>query len=82
LIRAQQANLVLQVFSLFVYPAEQSRALKGILQQIDRFYQEIEQNSQLVYLLLYMTDYKPDNNRLAALLHLEGGNVSVRIRKS
>ncbi len=73
LIRAQQANLVLQVFSLFVYPAEQSRTLKGILQQIDRFYQEIEQNSQLVYLLLYMTDYKPDNNRLAALLHLEGG---------
>ncbi|HQA06445.1 MAG TPA: dipeptidase [Syntrophomonadaceae bacterium] len=73
LARAQEAGLALQVFSLFVYPAEQSAALKGVFQQIDKFYQEIEQYSQLVYPLLYMEDYKPDNNRLAALLHLEGG---------
>lgn len=73
LARAQKADLALQVFSLFVRPAEQSAALKGIFQQIDRFYQEIEQYAELVYPLLYMEDYNPDNNRLAALLHLEGG---------
>jgi len=73
LARALDAGLALQVFSLFVHPAEQSVALKGIFQQIDCFYQKIEQYADLVYPLLYMEDFKPDNNRLAALLHLEGG---------
>jgi membrane dipeptidase len=70
--RAQKAGLVLQFFSLFLYPDEHSQALKGILQQIDRFYEEIEQQSESVYPLLFIKDYQPDEHRLAALLHLEG----------
>jgi hypothetical protein len=70
--RAQKAGLVLQFFSLFLYPDEHSQALKGILQQIDRFYEEIEQQSESVYPLLFIKDYQPHEHRLAALLHLEG----------
>lgn len=70
--RALKSGLVLQFFSLFVYPREQSSALKGVIEQIDRFYQEIDQYANLVYPLLYIEDYQPEHNRLAALLHLEG----------
>ena len=70
--RAGKAGLVLQFFSLFLHPNEQGLALKGILQQIDRFYDEIEQQAELAYPLLYIKDYQPDEHRLASLLHLEG----------
>jgi membrane dipeptidase len=70
--RAEKAGLVLQFFSLFLPPQEQGEALKGVIQQIDRFYQETERYPHMVYPLLSIKDYKPDNHRLAALLHLEG----------
>lgn len=71
--RAQKAGLVMQFFSLFLYPNEQGAALKGVLQQIDRFYEETEQHAAMVYPLLSVDDYQPDDHRIAALLHLEGG---------
>lgn len=70
--RAKKAGLVMQFFSLFLYPTEQGVALKGILKQIDRFYEEIERQAELAYPLLNIKDYQPDEQRLAALLHLEG----------
>ncbi|NLM88489.1 MAG: membrane dipeptidase, partial [Syntrophomonadaceae bacterium] len=70
--RAEKAGLVLQFFSLFLPPQEQGEALKGVIRQIDRFYQETERYPHMVYPLLSIKDYKPDNHRLAALLHLEG----------
>lgn len=70
--RAGKAGLVLQFFSLFLHPNEQGVALKGILQQIDRFYEEIDQQAGLAYPLLFINDYQPEERRLAALLHLEG----------
>jgi len=71
--RAQQAGIVMQFFSLFLYPNDQGTALKGVLKQIDRFYEEIQQHAHLVYPLLSMDDYQLDGQRIAALLHLEGG---------
>ncbi len=73
--RALPAGVCLQFFALFTYPADPNSSLRMVLKQIDKFYQEIQANHDLVYQLTSMSrDMSLANSRkLACLLHLEGG---------
>lgn len=73
--RAGQSGMYLQLFAMFARPAEPNTVLREILKQVEKFHAEIKANQALVYMINKYTDlYEPDNQgKLAAVLHLEGG---------
>lgn len=77
LLRAKKAGVCLQVFALFSSSREKDSSLREILIQIDKFYCELEQNSDHVYQVLGGDDLQSlgQTGKLACLLHLEGAEA-------
>lgn len=75
LVRAQRAGVNLQVFAIFLHPADQLTALKGVLKQVDYFYQQLDIYSDYVYPLTSPDEYCAGESKVAALLHLEGAEA-------
>ncbi|MGE5391310.1 MAG: dipeptidase [Deltaproteobacteria bacterium] len=75
--RAIQAGIRLQVFALFVSPAEGSNMLRQVLKQVDYFHEQIAVNPDLAYLVSSYDDLRvPGNNdKIGCLLHLEGADA-------
>ncbi|CFX76468.1 Renal dipeptidase, active site [Syntrophomonas zehnderi OL-4] len=73
--RAKDSGIYLQLFAMFARPAEPNTVLREILKQVEKFHAEIEANQSWIYTLNKYTDLnEPDNQgKLAAVLHLEGG---------
>ncbi len=72
--RAAQAGIRLQFFAMFTRPDESDRALRSILKQLDKYYQEIEANSNIIE---HIRSYKQimsidQSGKIGAILHLEG----------
>lgn len=75
LVRAQRAGVNLQVFAIFLHPADQLSALKGVLKQVDYYYQQLDLYSDYVYPLISPDAYCDSESKVAALLHLEGAEA-------
>ena len=77
LLRAKEAGICLQVFALFSSSREADSSLREILIQIDKFYQELEQNSSHVFQILGSNDLQrvDQTDKIACLLHLEGAEA-------
>lgn len=75
--RARQAGIDLQVFALYVSPAEGSNSLRQIMKQIDYFHQQLAAHESLVYMVSAYNDLSfPEHaGKLGCLLHLEGGDA-------
>lgn len=73
--RAEQSGMYLQLFAMFARPADPNTVLREILRQVEKFHTELEANATSIYSLDKYDDlHKPDNQgKLAAVLHLEGG---------
>ena len=77
LLRAKEAGISLQVFALFSSSREADSSLREILIQIDKFYQELEQNSSHVFQILGSNELQrvAQTDKIACLLHLEGAEA-------
>jgi membrane dipeptidase len=77
LLRAKEAGVSLQVFALFSSSREADSSLREILMQIDKFYQELEQNSSHVFQILGSNELQrvAQTDKIACLLHLEGAEA-------
>jgi len=75
--RARRAGMDLQVFALFVSPAEGSNSLRQIMKQIDYFHQQLAANEALTYMVSSYDDIGLPGNagKLGCLLHLEGSEA-------
>ncbi|MBC7076638.1 MAG: dipeptidase [Syntrophomonadaceae bacterium] len=75
--RAVKSNMAVQFFSLFAMPSDWNTALRQILKQLDRFYQEFELNSDYLYLLKKYSDIEKSENKkkIGCVLHLEGAEA-------
>ncbi len=73
--RARNSDMYLQFFAMFTLPTEPNIALREILKQMEKFNTELEHNSSRVFQVKKFQDLHDPNNRnkLAAVLHLEGG---------
>lgn len=72
--RAVRVGVELQFFAMFTRPDEPNRALRMILKQLQKFYQEIEINSAQIRQVRSYDDILTARRTqtLGALLHLEG----------
>lgn len=72
--RAALAGVRLQFFAMFTRPDEPDRALRSILKQLNKFYQEIEANSDVIeHIRSYNQIMAADQSeKIGAILHLEG----------
>lgn len=75
--RALESKIALQFFALFSMPADSNTCMREILKQIDKFYLEIEMNSEYLFLLRDLSDINKGLNskKIACLLHLEGAEA-------
>lgn len=75
--RALKVNIGVQFFALFTMPADCNTALREILKQLDRFYQELEKNADHLYLICQKADIKKEENqnKIGGVVHLEGGEA-------
>ncbi|MGI5920276.1 MAG: dipeptidase [Syntrophomonadaceae bacterium] len=75
--RARQGHIGWQFFALFAMPKDAHWVLRNILKQVDKFYDEIENNAAYLYhLKRYQDAIKPENsNKIGCLLHLEGAEA-------
>lgn len=75
--RAKNAGISLQVFALFSSSRETDNSLKEITLQMDKFYQELEQNSEQLFQILNSAGLERvgETERIACLLHLEGAEA-------
>lgn len=75
--RAQGSKIALQFFALFSMPADCNTCMRQILKQIDKFYLELERNSEYLFLLRDYSDINKelDAEKIACLLHLEGAEA-------
>jgi membrane dipeptidase len=72
--RARAVGIELQIFAMFTRPVEPNQALRPILKQLNKFYQEVEANAnQLQHILKYddIIDTQ-EHGKMGAILHLEG----------
>lgn len=72
--RARQADIGLQFFALFTRPVEANQALRPILKQLNKFYDEVAANSNQVQIIFNYEDIIAANkhDKMGAILHLEG----------
>lgn len=72
--RAVQAGIKLQFFAMFTRPDEPNRALRLVLKQLLKFYQEMEANKNLIEQILAYDDISAIDQagKIGAVLHLEG----------
>lgn len=72
--RAVRAGIGLQFFAMFTRPDEPNRTLRMILQQLQKFYQEIEANPAQIQQVRCYDDIvaAEQTGTIGALLHLEG----------
>ena len=75
--RASSAGIRLQVFALFVSPAEGSNMLRQVLKQMDYFHEQIALNPDLAYLVCRYDDLLVPGHadKIGCLLHLEGADA-------
>lgn len=72
--RAARAGIKLQFFAMFTRPDEPSRTLRPILQQLEKFYREIEANAAVIMQVRDYNDIMQAEQAgiISAVLHLEG----------
>lgn len=73
--RAQQSGIAGQFFSLFLHPTDQKTALTEVLRQMSRFFSELDAHQEYIYPVFKAQDWEHDDNRIAAILHLEGAEA-------
>ena len=64
----------LQFFAMFTRPVEANQALRPILKQLNKFYEEVDANSNQVQIILNYEDIiaAQKQGKVGAILHLEG----------
>ncbi|MEN6349032.1 MAG: dipeptidase [Syntrophomonas sp.] len=75
--RALKAGVVVQFFALFTMPADCNTALRKILKQLDKLYQEMERYSDYIYPVFKAEDIDIEENhqKIGGIIHLEGGEA-------
>ncbi len=75
--RALESKLALQFFALFSMPVDCNTSMRQILKQIDKFYLEMDKNSEYLFLARDYNDINKglDSGKIACLLHLEGAEA-------
>lgn len=78
--RAITAGIKLQFFAVFVMPGDSSVVLRKTLLQVERFHREVEENSDLLYVVGCRQDIERERSehRMGCLLHLEGAEAIGR----
>jgi len=74
LVRAVKAGIKLQFFAMFTHPDEPNRTLRLVLKQLNKFYQEMEANQDLIQQVRVYDDITAIDQagKIGAVLHLEG----------
>ncbi|MGE5423136.1 MAG: dipeptidase [Ignavibacteriales bacterium] len=75
--RGIRAGIVLQVFALFVSPAEGNNMFRQILKQVDCFHEQIAANPDMAYMVCCSDDLMQADHadKIGCLLHLEGADA-------
>lgn len=75
--RGIRAGIGLQIFALFVSPAEGNNMFRQILKQVDYFHEQIEANSETAYMVCCSDDMIQADHaeKIGCLLHLEGADA-------
>ncbi|HOV78682.1 MAG TPA: dipeptidase [Bacillota bacterium] len=75
--RMQAGGIKLQFFAAFIAPEYKRTAVKRVLELIDLFYREIEENKKNIIAAKNITDIKKAvfSKKIAALLAVEGGEA-------
>ncbi|HZK43599.1 MAG TPA: dipeptidase [Syntrophomonadaceae bacterium] len=73
--RAMKANILVQFFAMFTMPTDQNIALKNILLQTEKFLSELVINESYIYLVKQYEDINLNNDKIGAVLHLEGAEA-------
>lgn len=72
--RAREVEMGLQFFAMFTRPVEPNQALRPILKQLNKFYQELEENADWLQPIMQYDDLIDawKHGKMGAILHLEG----------
>ncbi|MDO4539638.1 MAG: membrane dipeptidase [Syntrophomonadaceae bacterium] len=76
--RAREAGVKGQILAMYSRFTRQQEALEDIMRQAGCFMRQAEQNAGRAYVLQKWSDWQPDGDRIALLLHLEGADCIPR----
>lgn len=77
MVRALKAGIIVQFFAMFTMPTDRNTALRNVFKLADKFFMELDMNSQVLYHLQKYDDLLKvsSQGKIGGILHLEGAEA-------